>query len=347
MPVDRLVQFLENTPISAFAVAIGIVALAATAWSTKRGLQACGVLPGWIPWGWGVVAGGLAAGLTVAELQWLCQETPDVRPTVLWWFLRPAFHAMLIVLLVAATATDLKTYYILDAVTLTGAVLAVVLATGAGDLQICHVWVDWNAEVPQLQGPYIPAWLGAHPHWHGLAWSLAGLTAGAGLTWAARAISSVVLGQEALGFGDVTLMGMIGAFIGWQPVLIVFLIAPLCALLTGLIVRLVSSKTYVPYGPYLALAAVIVLFNWQRIWMFEWQLAAGGGRGRDGLTFAVRRLFGDATGLLILTGMVAGGLVVLLGAWRLYLSLPVSASRIQTGPPPSSEPASSSDVNAP
>ncbi len=48
---------------------------------------------------------------------------------------------------------------------------------------------------------------------------MTGLIAGGGLTWILRLVSSVLLGQEALGFGDVTLMAMIGSFVGWQPIL--------------------------------------------------------------------------------------------------------------------------------
>ena len=175
------------------------------------------------------MAGLLVGGLTFACLELRVQETPEVRPSELWWRLRPVYHAVLLVLLVICTATDLRTYYILDWATLWGMAIGVTAATLAGDLQLCHVWVDWNAEVPQLRGPEFPAWLAAQPHWHGLAWSLAGLATGAGVTWLARSISSLLLGQEALGFGDVMVMGLIGSFLGWQPVLIVFLLAPLCA----------------------------------------------------------------------------------------------------------------------
>lgn len=327
--MEPAAEILSQIPLSAWAGVLGLLAAAAAWLATGLGLRACEVTPGWQPLVWAVVAAGLTGALTLATLELHRQETPDVRPALLWWQLRPAFHGLLIVLLVAATATDLRTYYILDAVTLTGAILGVTLATLSGDLQMCHVWVDWNAEVPQLRGPYIPGWLAEHPHLHGLAWSLAGLTVGAGLTWMARGLSALVLGQEALGFGDVTLMGMIGAFIGWQPVLIVFLLAPLCAVLFGLAVRVFSARTYVPYGPYLALAAVLVLFNWRAIWMFEIRLADDAVRGPVGLTFALRRLFGDAVGLLILSAMLAGGIVVLLGAWRLYQALPTTTGRVR------------------
>ena len=43
-----------------------------------------------------------------------------------------------------------------------------------------------------------------------------GLAVAGGLIWAIRIVGGLVLGQQAMGFGDVTLMCMIGAFLGWQ-----------------------------------------------------------------------------------------------------------------------------------
>ena len=317
-------QSINAQPIWVVACAIGIPVALVSLWRVRRSLLACDVTS-WSDAGiWGVVAGGVAVGLTYALLECHVQEVPEVRPAVFWWVFRSVFFAVLIVQLVSATATDLRTHYILDSSTMPGMVLAVLMATLSGDLQMCHLWVDWNQVVPQLSGPYIPDWIKVSPHLHGLAWSMAGLVTGGGLIWLSRAISSWVLGQEALGFGDVTLMAMIGAFLGWQPVLIVFLIAPLCALLAGLLVRVLSKRTYVPYGPYLSLAALIVLFSWRWIWMFEVSLGTGVENKSRAGRFALRNLFGDPTGLAILGGIVFGGLTLLLGGLRLYWSIPVA-----------------------
>jgi leader peptidase (prepilin peptidase)/N-methyltransferase len=326
MDVDAILNAIPGWTAWAPAVTIGIAA-ALAAWPlTHWSLRACDAPSAWWPAAWGALAGLLCGALTLAVLAHHGQETPEVRPSDIWWLLRPAFHASLIVLLVAATATDLRTYYILDAVTVSGIVIAVAAAALSGDLQLVHIWVDWNQEIPQIRGPYMPEWISrenGYPHLHGLAWSVAGLIAGGGVAWAARRLSSLMMGQEALGFGDVTLMAMIGAYLGWQPTLIVFLLAPLCALAAGVLTRLVSSKTYVPYGPFLSLAAVLVLFFWRRIWMFEITLTQGARPGDRTTVFALRRLFGDWQGLMILAGMLAGGIVLLLGLWRLYLAIPV------------------------
>ena len=69
--------------------------------------------------------------------------------------------------------------------------------------------------------------------WAGLLSALVGLAGSGGLIWAVRIIGTAVLKKEAMGFGDVTLMMMIGTFVGWQASLIIFFIAPF-ALLNGL-----------------------------------------------------------------------------------------------------------------
>lgn len=105
--------------------------------------------------------------------------------------------------------------------------------------------------------------------WPVLLSSLIGMAAAAGITWGVRVSASVGLGVEALGFGDVTLMAMIGTYIGWQPSLLVFFIAPLVAVLIVLVRWVITRETVTPYGPYLCAATVIILVGWDFIW-FNW-----------------------------------------------------------------------------
>ncbi len=48
-----------------------------------------------------------------------------------------------------------------------------------------------------------------------------------GVIWAVRVLGRWTLRMEAMGFGDVTLMAMIGTYMGWQASLVVFFLAPL------------------------------------------------------------------------------------------------------------------------
>ncbi len=109
-------------------------------------------------------------------------------------------------------------------------------------------------------------WVGGLP-WQGLLSSLAGMAFGGGLVWAFRVVASRVLRQEALGFGDVTLMGMIGAFVGWQPSLLIFFLAPFAAVFVALAQWAITRNHEIAFGPYLCLATLFLLLMWTRIWL--------------------------------------------------------------------------------
>ena len=106
-------------------------------------------------------------------------------------------------------------------------------------------------------------------------------------------------------------MAMIGSFLGWQPFVFVFLLAPLCGIAMGLGVRLITNRTYIPFGPYLSIAAVVVLFAWRPLWMLE-----------ISNEFSIRKLFGDAPGLAILGSISLAAFVALLICLRLYRLIP-------------------------
>ena len=128
-------------------------------------------------------------------------------------------------------------------------------------------------------------------------------------------------------------MAMIGSFVGWQAVLFIFLLAPFCGLIVGLVARAITNRPYVPYGPFLATAAVLVLFGWRWIWLFP----TGDQPGR----WAVRNLFGDGISLAILGGTALGALCLLLGLVRLYSRIPVTSRERDDPAQNRSEPSSS------
>jgi len=96
--------------------------------------------------------------------------------------------------------------------------------------------------------------------------SLIGLAVSAGLVWLTRSGASLALGKEAMGMGDVTLMAMVGAWLGWQPAVLTFFLATFIGLGHGLFQLLRHRENELPYGPSLCLAAVIVTIAWRPIW---------------------------------------------------------------------------------
>ncbi len=115
------------------------------------------------------------------------------------------------------------------------------------------------------------AWNNQIARWPHLLSSLFGLACAGGITWAVRIAASTALRVQALGFGDVTLMAMIGTFVGWQPSILIFFIAPMMAVLIVVIQYLLTGEKAAPYGPYLCAATVAVLCGWSGIW-FGWAL---------------------------------------------------------------------------
>ena len=95
--------------------------------------------------------------------------------------------------------------------------------------------------------------------------ALTGMAASMLLVWGVRLIGGAVLGREAMGFGDVILMGFFGAVFGWQGGLILFFLAPLAGVLFGLARLCFRSGREIPFGPFLSLAALALIFLWNPI----------------------------------------------------------------------------------
>jgi prepilin signal peptidase PulO-like enzyme (type II secretory pathway) len=112
----------------------------------------------------------------------------------------------------------------------------------------------------------LAAWRAPDAHWAALVTALVGMAGGGAVIWAVRTIGTAVLNREAMGFGDVTLMSMIGAFLGWQACLMVFFVAPFFGLAFAIATWMIHREREIPYGPFLCLAALAVILNWAAFW---------------------------------------------------------------------------------
>jgi prepilin signal peptidase PulO-like enzyme (type II secretory pathway) len=112
----------------------------------------------------------------------------------------------------------------------------------------------------------LAAWLAPAANWAALLTALFGMAAAGGMIWMVRIIGGVTLKREAMGFGDVTLMSMIGAFLGWQAALMVFFLAPFAGLVIGLAQWVFRGDHEIPYGPFLCLGAFGVILDWTELW---------------------------------------------------------------------------------
>jgi leader peptidase (prepilin peptidase)/N-methyltransferase len=63
-----------------------------------------------------------------------------------------------------------------------------------------------------------------------------------------------------MGGGDVKLLAMIGAFLGWQKAVLTFFIAPFFGAAIGIVNLAIKKDHTIPYGPFLSLAALLSIF---------------------------------------------------------------------------------------
>ena len=101
--------------------------------------------------------------------------------------------------------------------------------------------------------------------------SLAGIAAGGGLLWLIIEVWLRLRGVEAMGFGDVKMLAMIGAFLGVKLAILTFILSSLMGGLIGLFViitRRGGMTTALPYGTMLAVAAFIASVAGER--MIDW-----------------------------------------------------------------------------
>ncbi len=84
-------------------------------------------------------------------------------------------------------------------------------------------------------------------------------------------ITSAVVPREAMGFGDVKFMAMIGAFLGWEAAVFTIFAACIIGAIAGLVQKLILGEQWgrpLPFGPYLALAAFLWIFTGPVVWFW-------------------------------------------------------------------------------
>ncbi len=109
-------------------------------------------------------------------------------------------------------------------------------------------------------------WLVGGPRWEALFSAVIGMAFGAALIWSVRIVGTLALREEAMGFGDVTLMAMIGAFLGWQATLIVLFFSPAGALFVALAQWLLTGRRDIAFGPYLCVGTLYLIVRWESVW---------------------------------------------------------------------------------
>jgi len=157
--------------------------------------------------------------------------------------------------LLAVSVIDARLRIIPDVVTLPGTMLAFVLPGVANLLGRGDLWPVSMTDV------------------------LFGYFVGAGSLLAVAVGYLLLTGREGMGLGDVKLMGLCGALLGWKGVLLAILLGSVIGTLVAVplvLLRGGGRRTELPFGPYLAAGSLVVLLYGNR--MIEWYMQAAGWR---------------------------------------------------------------------
>lgn len=157
-------------------------------------------------------------------------------------------------LIVPLVFIDLRHKLLPNAITYPGLVLLVVLRALAPD-----PWIVSHTPSPGLEGA--PLWVVS------LIGSALGALVGGGSLWLVREAYYRLRHVEGMGLGDVKMMIMVGAFLGWQLTLLTIFIGSVLGSIVGLLLisfRGGSMKMQIPFGVFLGPAAIIALFVGQQ-----------------------------------------------------------------------------------
>ena len=105
-----------------------------------------------------------------------------------------------------------------------------------------------------------------------------GLLVGGGILWGLAWASPYLFGKEGMGGGDIKLLAMIGAFLGWKPAVMTIMLGSLLGSLIGVTLiatQVIKRDDYIPFGPFLVCGALLSLFFGQSILTWYEGLLAG------------------------------------------------------------------------
>ena len=142
-------------------------------------------------------------------------------------------YALLILSLIVVSFIDIDIREIPDEISLSGIVIGLTLSVA----------------FPQLQDTFLRS--------TALLRSFLGILAGGGSIYLTGLIGNAIFKKETMGGGDVKLMAMVGAFIGWKLALLTFFIAPFFGSAVGIVLKIRKGESLIPYGPFLSLATLV------------------------------------------------------------------------------------------
>jgi leader peptidase (prepilin peptidase)/N-methyltransferase len=93
--------------------------------------------------------------------------------------------------------------------------------------------------------------------------SLSGIIAGGGILYIVALTYYLFTKKEGMGGGDIKLLAMIGAFVGWKGVVFTIFIASFSGTIAGILIILIKGQSFkdkIPFGPFLSIGAMTYIF---------------------------------------------------------------------------------------
>lgn len=92
---------------------------------------------------------------------------------------------------------------------------------------------------------------------------LIGMVVGAAIFLVITLLGGLIAGKEAMGMGDVKLMGAIGLYFGLQNIVVISVLAFLIGAIASIIYMIIKRKnanSYIPFGPFIVISSIITIF---------------------------------------------------------------------------------------
>ena len=181
-------------------------------------------------------------------------------------------YAALAMILVVASFVDLEWKIIPRRLTIFGIVIALLVSAAYPRMHALYVgYHPGGGRVSET----LSRWLAKLPPVDGVLASLAGMVAGAVVILVVRFLGTKVFRREAMGLGDAKLLAVVGGFLGWRAVPVVFLVASLVGAVVGLLSYFRTRNREIPLGPFLSLGTLVVML-WGNEIMRWWTVGVMG-----------------------------------------------------------------------
>ncbi len=95
-----------------------------------------------------------------------------------------------------------------------------------------------------------------------------GILVGGGLLYISGLIGKIIFKKEAMGGGDIKFLAMMGAFWGPKLALFSFFAAPFLGAVFGLMHKIRTGESEIPYGPFLGIAGFVGVFYSERVFRY-------------------------------------------------------------------------------